>query len=237
MKKRIEMLDTLRGFLLILVILFHLLYDLNFIFGVRVELMNSRGIYFFRDCFVSILVFISGVCCNLTRSNIKRGVKTFGCGMIVTVVTALFMPDELIVFGILHFFGMSMMIYGGLEKVLSKIKVNKYIVATVLFVVFILLFDFYYLVGEIKCPDFLDYVLFALGFDTGISSGDYYPLIPWIFMFISGSFAGMDIKEKVLPEVFYKNFCRPLTWIGRNTLIIYLVHQPVIYGVLMLIFG
>lgn len=230
--KRIILLDTLRGFLLILVILFHLCYDLDRIFGVHLEFMHHNGTYVFRDIFVSMLIFISGICCNLSHSNIKRGIKTLIFGIIISLVTAIFMPDEFILFGILHFFGTSMILYGLLEKVIKKLPQVSGVIVTLL--IFFLTFNIYTSNIVYARIDILKYLLFILGFNTGCSSADYYPLIPWFFMFLSGGIAGRNIKKINLPKLFYKNISPPLTWIGKKTLWIYMIHQPVMYAILYL---
>lgn len=232
--KRIILLDTLRGFLLILVILFHLCYDLNWIFGIPLNFMYYDKTYIFRDIFVSMLIFISGICCNLSHNNIRRGFKTLLCGLIITIVTAFFMPDEFISFGILHFFGSAMIIYGLFEKIIIKVPLKSGCLTS--FILFFVTFNFYNFyeikLGTGLTDSVFNYILFIIGFNTGCTSADYYPLIPWIFMFMAGSIAGRNIKTLNLPKVFYKNLCPPLTFIGRQTLWIYLVHQPVIYGIL-----
>lgn len=237
--KRIVFLDTVRGALLILVILFHLAYDLHMIFGVRLSIMQGKGIYVFRDCFVSLLILLSGVCCNLSRSNVKRGVKTLGCGFVISLVTGIFMPDEFVLFGILHFFGTAMILFGLLEKPVEKI--NKVLGVIIMLVLFFVTFDIYMtdtveVFGIGAHEGLWKYLLFFAGFNTVCLSGDYYPLMPWLFMFFAGGFLGRGIKEKKLPKIFYGEYCPPLTWIGRHTLWIYMVHQPVIYGVLYLFF-
>lgn len=233
---RIILLDTLRGFLLILVILFHLCYDLDMIFDVRLEFMHHDGIYVFRDIFVSMLIFISGVCCNLSHSNIKRGLKTLICGITISLVTAIFMPDEFILFGILHFFGTSMIIYGLFQKIFEKIPQAAGIILSLL--IFAMTFDIYSSniipTTAVIRDSIIKYPLFILGFNTGCSSADYYPLLPWFFMFLTGAIATRNIRNIKFPKHFYKNICPPLTWIGRNTLWIYMAHQPIMYGILYL---
>lgn len=237
--RRIVLLDTLRGMLLILVMLFHLLYDLRFMFGAEIKLMDGRGIYVFRDCFVSILIFLSGICCNLSRSNIKRGIKTLGCALIISLVTGIIIPEEFVFFGILHFFGTVMLLCGLSWRGIQKIPQAAGCICMIL--LFVLTYGIYdvnpaavFGTGIYEGID--KYVLFILGFNTQCYSSDYYPLMPWIFMFFAGVFAGRGIKERKLWELFYKNFCPVITWIGRNTLWIYMLHQPVLYGVLTIVF-
>ena len=93
---------------------------------------------------------------------------------------------------------------------------------------------------RIYLPDFLyrQPLLFPLGFSCpGISSADYYPLMPWGFLFLAGAFLGRYVKAGVLPELCYRRHLPVLGWLGRHTMAIYLVHQPVIFGVLTLLFA
>ena len=75
-----------------------------------------------------------------------------------------------------------------------------------------------------------------LGFPgPGFFSTDYFSLIPWFFLFVTGYFIyGIFKKKKWLNSTLLDWNCRPLSFVGRNTLFIYLIHQPVIYGILEL---
>ena len=81
------------------------------------------------------------------------------------------------------------------------------------------------------------FLLFALGFRTGHYSADYYPMIPWVFLFLAGGFLGRLFARGTVPEVFRKNPVPALSWLGRHTMIIYLLHQPVVYGVMAAYFS
>ena len=60
--------------------------------------------------------------------------------------------------------------------------------------------------------------------------------MPWFFAFLFGAILGRYFKENKALEIFYKNTIPPLVFIGRHTLVIYILHQPIVYGVLWLIF-
>lgn len=77
---------------------------------------------------------------------------------------------------------------------------------------------------------------FILGFRTGHGAGDHWAIIPWVFLFLAGTFIGRYFKEERVPKWLEKNPVPPLAFIGRKTLIIYLVHQPLIYGILWLVY-
>ncbi len=78
--------------------------------------------------------------------------------------------------------------------------------------------------------------LWAIGlWDKNFFSADYFPLFPWIFIFLLGTWLGGVIKEKRLPEWFYTSNPRFFSKVGRKAFIIYLLHQPVLMGAVMLI--
>ncbi len=67
-------------------------------------------------------------------------------------------------------------------------------------------------------------------------SGDYYPPIPYSFLFLVGSTLGLITKLHGVPSILNKLKCTPLEWIGRHALEIYVVHQPIVLALLTLIF-
>lgn len=234
---RVGLIDEVRGISIILMIIYHLFFDLVFIFGVKIDIFNSTQINLLRDMFAGLFIFISGTSCRLSHNNLKRGIICFCFGMVLTLVTWIFVPNEIICFGILHMLGISMIIYHMLEKILSKIKFP--IIGILISVVF-----FWFTLGILngtfltlpKSMILSDW-LFPIGITSpGFSSSDYFPLIPWIFIFIAGSYFGVYVIEKRLPEFFYNTHSGFLAYVGRYTLVIYLLHQIVIYGILYVIF-
>jgi uncharacterized membrane protein len=78
--------------------------------------------------------------------------------------------------------------------------------------------------------------LIPFGFiPTGFFSSDYFPLFPWIFMFFAGSYFGKLLLQRKMPAFFYQTHSKLLALVGRNTLLIYLVHQPILLVILYLI--
>ena len=72
-------------------------------------------------------------------------------------------------------------------------------------------------------------------FPLGFFSTDYFPLLPWLFLFWAGYFLHFCMGRARM-EPLRRSVCAPLGWLGRHSLGIYLLHQPVIYGVLLLLF-
>lgn len=240
-KVRYHLLDFIRGICILLVVGYHILFDLSEVFGGAYPFFRSTAMTNFRHCFVGTLVILAGISCSFTRSNIKRGIKILFWGMVITGVTTFLMPSQQITFGILHFFGTAMLLYGVLEKPIGKIPT----IPGLLLNIILLLVTWNIYRGILGIPGWLTlelpeighhFPLFVLGFRTGHSSGDYYPLMPWLFLFFIGVFLGRYFKAGSVPAVFRKNPIPVLATIGRNTLWIYLIHQPVVYGLLYLWF-
>ncbi len=238
---RYYVLDTVRGICIVLVVLYHLLYDLSEVFGGDYAFFRSEAMNTFRDSFVGMLILLAGISCNLSRSNIKRGFKTILCGVLVSVVMFVVMPAAKVYFGILHLLGISMMLYGLTSKFMDIIPVSVGFLGFLLMHMLTLgVYDGYFgwpglfVVDIPQVPKNLFF--FILGFKTGHSSGDHWAIIPWMLLFMAGAFLGRYFKEKKVPKWFSKNPIPPLAFIGRKTLIIYLLHQPLIYGVLYLLY-
>lgn len=239
--RRAHFIDELRGFIIIYIVLYHLIYDL-YLFGFDTYWLFSSSMSLLRDCLVTVMVIISGISSLYSHSNFRRGFKVLGCGLAITLITYLFMPSQLIIFGILHFFGTAMIIYALVGKLFAR--VNWILGFITCMVLFFLTFNVYYgylgieaLGITIPLPDVLysSPLLFPLGFSSGgLYSADYYPLMPWLFAFFAGTFIGVPLKNETAPAIFYNKHLPTLSKIGKHTLLIYLVHQPLIYGILTL---
>ena len=222
---RLHFLDTLRGFSIIYVVFFHAVFNLAGVEEWAYAMLFSPGMKISQFIFVGLLIFISGICTRLTRSNLKRGIKTLLCALTVTLVTFAVMPNMTIIFGILHFFAAAMLIYALVGRFVDKIPSC---VAFPLFIIlWLLTYNIYELVGNVTNS----IILYILGFNTGHFSADYYPLIPHVFLFLAGTVAGRYIKSERLPKFLYKNYLPPISFIGRHTLFIYMIHQPILYGI------
>lgn len=230
-RKRYHLLDMLRGICIILVVGYHALYNVSVVFGQRLPFFATDGMEVFRVSFVGVLVLLSGISCSLSRSNLKRGIKTLLCGLLISAVTILIMPSQRILFGVLHFFGVAMIIYAPLKDLVERMPA--FLGAGVSMVVFLLTYHIYSY-ADFELPR--SFVLFILGFNTGFYSADYYPLIPWFFLFLAGGFLGRFFVQGTVPRFFEANPVKPLSFIGRHTLIIYLAHQPILYGLALLWF-
>ena len=122
LSSRVHLIDEVRGFAIICMVFYHAMFDLVVIFGVDFPIFTSSLMQdVLQPLFAGLFIFISGTAGHYSRSNLKRGAVCFGFGLILTAVTALFMPDELILFGILHFLGIAMMLFPPLKKLAAHV--------------------------------------------------------------------------------------------------------------------
>lgn len=243
-KERIAALDILRGGAMVLVMLYHLLFDLRYIYNISIPRPITPGqpeTETVHICFLWVLFAVSGICTRYSKDPIKRGAFLYIIGWLITFVTSYFIPSELIVFGVLSCFGASMTICGLLRPLLDKIPWQILLISSAL--LWIIFMDFHrsgtihLFVTDITVPlPAVDRYLYPIGIKSGeFYSADYFPLIPYIFMFLFGYALHTPVKEHKLPEAFYRMNCPPLEFIGRHSLLIYAVHQPVFLLILELI--
>ena len=224
-KKRIDSIDAMRGLAVVLMVIHHFLLDLVLLCGAPWYLFSNPVFDFLHYIFAGLFVFLSGVTSRFSRSNLKRGAKCFAIAMALTLVTSLPVIDQPIRFGVLHLLGFSMLFYGIAGKALDKIP---RIVMPFLYVA--LLLGSQLLVTRTDIGGAARY-LFMLGWlYPGFYSADYFPIFPWLFVFLLGTWAGIYIKERRLPNKFYTFTCLILPDIGRHAMIVYILHQPVFYG-------
>ena len=242
-RERYRLIDSLRGFALLNMVAFHLCYDIFMIYGVDDNwALRPESVAWERFICVSFIL-ISGISLNFSKHAYRRGLIVSGCGALITLVTAIAMPDEIILFGVLSCIGACMLIAQALRRLLEKC--NPFAGAAAAFA----LFGFSY-----GLPDgFLGFFntklavlpeelyrfrpLAFFGFpDADFYSSDYFPLFPWIFLFVCGFFLWRALTELNLDRLFVRGV-PVLDYLGKYSLWIYMIHQPVLMGVCVLIFG
>lgn len=243
-KQRVWLIDEVRGIAILLMVIYHFFYDIVVLYGVDIPAFYSPAMNIIRDIFAGLFIFISGTACRFSRSNLKRGVQCFAFGMVMTYVTAAVMPDMPILFGILHLLGVCMILFAFIERFLDKIPLWVGISACVfLFGLTCGMKDgFLGLPGVFELPHLQIFRESGLFFPFGITgdgfvSSDYFPLLPWIFVFLAGTFFGIPVKFGKMPGFFYRKHLPPLAFVGRHTLWIYLLHQPVLMAICVVVFS
>ena len=219
--------DLARGIAVLLMIAYHFAFDIFF---------PSPNIYLFAIPIASLFILISGICLHLSYSRrrsfyrfLRRGIKLIILASMITLLSFLFLKKGFIVFGILHFFGLtSFLIYPFLKYFENKLVHLLLGISIILVGIWIwnLEFEFSYLLW--------------LGFiPKNFFSFDYFPLFPWFGVLLLGVFLG---------KAFYPNgersfkinlpsleIIKVLSFLGKHSLVIYFIHQPIIILILNLI--
>lgn len=228
-KDRIHIVDAVRGLSVILMVFYHFGFDAVSFLGMPANILFNPVMIFLEMFFAGVFIFLSGTSCRFSRSNLRRGAMVFGLAVLITLLTYFMMPDFVIWFGILHFLGASMLIYGFLGKYLNKISP----------LLLLLLYTALYIITYIWTDSFgytQNPYIFWLGFTTvSFFTADFFPLLPWIFVFLTGTLFGKLVIDRKLPEWFYRFKSPALEFFGRHALLIYLIHQPVMIGIIYLI--
>ena len=242
--RRIFLLDELRGFAIICMIIHHMFYDFGFVLGYQWGFDIFNALCVFQPFFWAVFIITSGICSRLSRNTVKRGAIVLGGGLAVTLVTSVIMPligitGAEIYFGILSCLGCCMIITCCAMPIIEKSN-EKFgmLVCAVLFFATYNISSRNILFGLIKMPDFLyrNNYLCPLGFySSSFHSADYFALIPWMFMFLLGAFLGKYAKDGAFPAGAYKSRSVLLQKAGKSSLWIYLLHQPVLYALMYLI--
>lgn len=231
-KVRIWELDAFRGICIIGVIIVHAVYDMTVIFGADIDVPDFY--YFIKDYGSLLFILLSGVCVTLGSKSIKRGAVVLGCGVVISAVMAvLTYMDPLsfgnIYFGILHLLGVCMLVY----PLFKRLPVW----AITLIGILCIIIGFYF--DTLHTEDLTPLV--ALGIESyGFFAVDHFPIFPNLGYFLIGAVLGRTVykaKQSLLPSFPYQNpVCRFFMLCGRQSLWIYLLHQPVVYGVLWVVF-
>ncbi|HID44082.1 MAG TPA: DUF1624 domain-containing protein [Archaeoglobaceae archaeon] len=222
--KRLEFVDLVRGVAVILMVVYHVFFDLDYFNKIS---LDSPFWYFFPRFIGGMFIFVSGVSLSLARKkygsriyavSLKRSVKYLLLGLLITIAT---IPTGCYVrFGILHFFGVAVV----LGSFFSKFRLFS-ILSGILFVmaefaVRNIRFDQEYLVWLGVMPDYF-------------CTLDYYPILPWLgIMFFGIAFGNTSNLNFRIPD-----FLKPVTKLGRKSLAIYLLQHPVILFFMHLYYG
>ncbi len=243
-KERLYWIDNLRAIAIINMVLFHAMWDLVYMYGIRADWYRGDAGFVWQQFICWTFILLSGFCSNMSRNLVRHGIIVSFWGVVIMAVTQILMPQNGIWFGVLTLLGCSSLFAAVFRKYILKIPaVTGFILSFMLFVMTYFVGDGYIKILGIKIlqlPKILYQNLFTafLGFPTAtFFSTDYFPIVPWFFLFLTGVF-GFRIYEKYQPKYLtLLNVNIPIfTKISKYSLTVYVLHQPIIYGLLEIIF-
>lgn len=247
-RERIWELDYLRGACIVLMILYHAMYDLRTFAldwqrqsGAFAELYELAALFLrspflhLRDFVAPAFFFLAGISTSLTHSAPLRAAKVLVSACLVTLCADLM--GMTITMGVLHCLGLCMLLHWLLEKVFRDRRAWLCLALTLCTALFAFRACGLVATGAGRIfavfPESLAPLFELIGIPLG-PAADFYPLSPWLGVFLLGSLFGKSAYEQnrrsLLPRVRRPLFF-PVEWLGRHALIVYLVHQPALYAV------
>ena len=216
---RYSLLDQIRGFAVFLMIVFHIFYDLSSYGYLKIDFNKDFFWYLFPRVIVFLFLFSVGMSLplvNLPKINWKkywiRILKISFFALLISISTYIMFPKTWVYFGTLHCIALTSIM------ALPFLKLPK----TSLLIALVLLLPS--MIFNINIP----------WFTLGHKSMDYIAPFPWFGVVTLGIFAYHFNFHKYDTSNFFLN--KPLSFLGRYALWIYLVHQPLIFGIISLIY-
>ncbi len=233
--RRYQILDTIRGCALISMLLYHAAWDMVYLFGADWPWYHGFAAYVWQQSICWTFILLSGYCWSLGRRQLRRGLTVFLCGALITAVTWVFMRSNLVYCGVLTLLGSSSLLLVPLAPALEGLSPRAGAAGS--FVLFLLLRDVNagYLgfeglrVAALPGGLYRNHLTALLGFPpAGFFSTDYFSLLPWFFLFLTGWFL-FRLRPEEAREI---RRVPAVTAMGRHSLLLYMLHQPAIYALL-----
>jgi uncharacterized membrane protein len=229
--------DAARGVAIAMMVVYHLMYDLDYFGGYPIE--STSGFWArFADATASAFLFLVGVSLAISYARasaghpgrslfgkyLLRGIRIFAYGMALTVVFLVF-GMGVVAFGILHLIGVS---------IILAYPLLRYRFANLFLGLSLLAAGVYMRIEGLssQSPWLLPFGVVP----ENLVMPDYRPLLPWFGVVLLGVFAGNVVygggRRPALFAGKAPAVARPLLPLGRNSLLVYLIHQPILIALL-----
>lgn len=241
--RRYHLIDALRGLALVNMLAYHFLYDVMIVCGRDPRWYLRPAVHVWQQYICWSFILIAGLSFHWgRRHNLRRGLVLNACGLVITAVTLIVLPSEAVWFGILSFMGCAVLLTIPLDRILARVRPS--VGLALCFILFLL---FKRVDGgvlglgplSLRLPESLYRfrVLAPLGFpDPAFRSSDYFPLLPWYLLFLCGWFLGKLFETRASRQRAARVKIPVLSALGRKTLWVYMLHQPILMGLCMLLF-
>jgi len=233
-RQRVAALDQIRGAGIVMMIFFHLCFDLKTFASSPpsfISLLPESFWRYFPEAIGTIFFFCFGASAKLAadseggrpniHSSLRRFLALLAVALGITISTAIFTPKLTIYFGVIHCMAVCLLLLNPLVT-----KPNLCLGIGLVSI----------LAGAwLKWQTFSLSYFAWLGFYTasGPAGGDNYPIFPWFGVALAGAFLGPIIFNKNDRPSTNLRFLKPLQKLGQHSLLIYLIHQPILILVIM----
>lgn len=242
-RERYYLLDGLRGLTLLSMIAYHGMFDLVELYGVPVDWFWKTPGYVWQQSICWTFILLSGFCWSLGSAPLRRGLTVSAGGLVITAATFLFMPSERILFGILTFTGAAMLVLIPLSRGLERIPAGPGLIGSA--VLFFCTRNVNggtwgfesIILGRVPEELYRGIAMTFLGFpEPGFFSGDYFSFVPWFFLYLCGYFLHRAVMHREPVKRLLRCRAGFLEWIGKHSLLIYMLHQPALMAIFECIF-
>ena len=226
-KNRFAALDIFKGWAIVLMVLFHLCYDLNYFHYISIDLQHDK--FWLLARYIIVTMFLLGVGMSLTLAHTpiikwdkvrKRIVLLGGASLLISITTYVVFPHSWVYFGILHFILFASLL--GL-LFLQKPLLSLFLAILILLASTLGWLELHWLFLWLKEPLHLPKY-----------TEDFVPIFPWFAVILFGmssvsyGYYKTILGNRVFNPTLTHN--RVLAKLGRNALVIYLIHQPLLFG-------
>ena len=231
--QRIDGLDIFRGLAILCMILYHFTYDLNYFRIISIDMNHTSSFLIIRYSIMSMFMLSVGMSLALAHQDTikwsamrKRVIQLGIASLLVSIATYVVFPNAWVYFGILHFV---------LLASLTTLALLKFPKITLLLVILIL-------VGSATKLLHLHalYAILQVPLALPRYSEDLVPLFPWLAVVLVGTLIiHHDLHQKIFThKIFNINLFinKILKKMGQHSLLIYLIHQPILFGAFELYF-
>lgn len=222
-------LDFIRGIAIILMVVFHTSYDLNYFHFINIDIYNHHSSFWhnLRTIILTLFLGTMGISLSLAyeftynlKKILRQAFSLFVSALSISLVSYLMFPKYYIYFGILHFIFLSFIL---------ALPFVRYHYVSLISGIFIIFFSYIDIINVNPIYNYLQPIL-----SLPAKTKDLMHFFPWFGVVLVGIFIG---KKRLFTFNLIKNsLTKKITFLGKHSLVIYLMHQPLLYGFFMLLY-